>query len=530
MRYLLHHSLERSARNYPDKTAFKCGASSYSYQQLDALTNKLASWLQQQGVQKGHRVGVYMGRCLESAAAVYAILKAGAAFVPLDPSAPANRTRFLLEDCNIQQVVSAKPYKRGLAAVLEEATPLAAIAGVELENAPQACISWEAINALPEAETPAVPMLGDDLAYIMYTSGTTGTPKGIMHTHNSGLAYAKLSAELFGLTHADVIGNHASLFFDISTLGYLTAPLIGATTILVTEAHTIMPASLAGLLANERLTVWYSVPLALIQMLESQQLPQLDVSALRWVLFGGEPFPPKPLCTLMQLMPNATFSNIYGPAEVNQCTYYNLPQPPSSDAPIPLGYVWGNTEALIVDAVDQPVKQGEKGDLLIRSATMMAGYWNQPERTEKSLFTCVGADGLRKVFYRTGDVASLNADGLLEYHGRKDRQVKVRGYRVELEEVISAMLAHPQVQEASAFVLEAENSEKSIAAAVVVTDGQSLTPQELAAFAREQLPRYAVPAQWLILDKLPRTNAGKTDVRALKNILESPQTQSTDGA
>lgn len=521
MIYLLHHSVEHSARQFPEAQAFVCGNRSLSFTELDNQTNQLANLLAAQGVQKGDRVGVYLGRCIETAIAIYGILKAGAAYVPLDPGAPAERINFLLNDCGIQHVVTSPAYSRYLAPVAENAAGLKSVIGLQADwQVPT--IPWSAV--LEQSAQPLeLRVQGNDLAYIMYTSGTTGTPKGIMHTHRSGLAYAKLSAALYELTHTDRIGNHAPLFFDISTLGYFTAPLVGATTVIVSEAHTMMPASLANLLEQERLTVWYSVPLALTQVLQTGALADKDLAALRWVLFGGEPFPPKALRTLMELWPKCQFSNVYGPAEVNQCTYYNLPGPPTSDDPIPLGHVWGNTESLILNGEDQPVAEGETGELLIRTATMMHGYWKQPELTEKGLYKRTGNAGIEEVFYRTGDLASLDTKGLLHFLGRKDRQVKVRGYRVELEEVVYALQKHPQIEEAAVFTVRDDDGAQAIHAVVVPAADAPLTTNEVSRFAAQLLPRYAVPASISLSTALPRTNAGKINHKQLQEAATTEQ-------
>ena len=182
-----------------------------------------------------------------------------------------------------------------------------------------------------------VKILESDLAYIMYTSGSTGAPKGIMHTHHSGLSYAKLSTQVYDVKPSDRIANHAPLHFDISTFGYFSGPLASATTVIIPDAYTKLPASLSTLMEQEKISIWYSVPLALVQLLHNGVLEARDLSSLRWVLYGGENFMPKYIRSLMALWSNATFSNVYGPAEVNQCTFYHLNMPPESDGPIPIG-------------------------------------------------------------------------------------------------------------------------------------------------------------------------------------------------
>ena len=509
IKFLLSHTILNAAERTPEKDAFRCGNRSVTYSELAGQMFQLSRLLNESGVRRGDRVGVYLNRSLETAIAIYGIMNAGAAYVPLDPSAPAHRTRFLIAACGVKHLVTNPSQRRGLQQILSEKTILQTITGIK-ENWPVTTISWEEVGQLP-TEFFSVKTLEQDLAYVMYTSGSTGTPKGIMHTHFSGLAYAKLSANLYGLNVSDVIGNHAPLHFDISTLGYFSSPLAGATTVIVPDAHTKMPASLSQLMENERMTVWYSVPLALVQMLQRGVLEQRDLTSLRWVLYGGEPFPVKHLRALMLHWPQARFSNVYGPAEVNQCTFHHLPKPPEEDTAIPLGRVWNNTEMLVLDENDREVGDGETGELLIRSATMMRGYWNNSELTQKAFFKKETTPGLEATYYRTGDLVKIGEDGLLHFLGRKDRQIKTRGYRVELDEVAAALLTHDAVAGAAVFPFENEDEGLLIEAAVIFKNGMGVDGEALRQHTLERLPSYAAPQKITIVHDFPRTSSGKID-------------------
>ncbi|MEL6864724.1 MAG: AMP-binding protein, partial [Bacteroidota bacterium] len=307
----------------------------------------------------------------------------------------------------------------------------------------------------------------------------------------------------------DRLANHAPIHFDISTLGYFTAPLVGASTVILSDAHTILPGSLGKLIEAERFSIWYSVPLALTQLLQSGILEQIDASSLRWVLYAGEAFPPKYLRALMEQWSHSRFGNIYGPAEVNQCTYYHLPKAPEGDEPIPIGYTWGNTEYLILDEEDQEVPVGTMGELLIRSATMMSGYWQKPDLTARSLYRKKTATGVEAIYYRTGDLFKLGEDGLLHFFGRKDAQVKVRGYRVELDAIEVALVAHQAIAEAAVFTLRNAEEVNTIQAAVILNPELALTEKEVLQYLKSQLPFYAIPENIHIMDSFPRTSSGK---------------------
>lgn len=519
MMFTLPHIIQNAARSFPHQEAFRCGKDSISYSEMDKKTDQLASHLISKGVQKGDRIGIYMERCLETALAVYGIMKAGAVYVPLDPSAPHARTVFLLDDCGIKHITTSVKQRRRLKAILETETNLESVIGIDAELAVSS-VPWHSIFQIDLSTYQPVKIIESDLGYIMYTSGSTGAPKGIMHTHHSGLSYAKLSAKVYDLTHTDRIANHAPLHFDISTFGYFSGPLAAATTVIIPDAHTKLPASLSALMEEEKITIWYSVPLALVQLLLNGVLAERNLLSLRWVLYGGENFVPKYMRELMAFWPNATFSNVYGPAEVNQCTYYHLSEPPETDGPIPIGKIWENTTYKILGEDNSEVPQGSSGELVVRSATMMKGYWNNNVLTKKALYTEQVAPGVEHVFYKTGDLVKEDEHQNLIFLGRNDRQVKLRGYRVELDEVEAVLGKHSDVKEAAVFILENEQNEKQIAAAIIGTKEIEQSADHLIAFSKGYLPPYAIPNQIYFFQDFPRTSSGKVKrSEIVKNLI-----------
>ncbi len=294
MPYLLSHTIDYSADKSPDHEAFRFNNQSISYQELVSKTNNLATLLVNQGIKKGDRIGIYLNKSLESAIAIYGIMRAGAVYVPLNPLAPVNRTAYIIDNCGIKALITQRQKQSQIPAIITQSHALEFIVGLpEKTEFSLPNFSWETVANIGAISPPNIKILEQDLAYIMYTSGSTGEPKGIMHTHHSGLSYAQAAASTYGLNEDDRLGNHSPLHFDMSTLEYFSAPLVGATTVIIPEAYTKMPASLSQLIEKEKLTIWYSVPFALIQLLQRGLLSQRDISSLRWILFGGEPFPPK---------------------------------------------------------------------------------------------------------------------------------------------------------------------------------------------------------------------------------------------
>lgn len=522
---LLPDIVDQSANRSPDAPAFRCDGQAVRYDQLAEQSDSLASVLIEEGVRRGDRVGILMPPCVETAVSVYGVMKAGGVYVPIDPHTPLTVIRKLLKDCGIRHLICRYASQERLRQIFEQNPGVEVMIGSDAVDGGHSVVDWgSAIRSLAVLQRPR--LLEDDLAYIMYSSGSTGRPKGIMHTHRSGMAYARLAAETYDVRPGDVIGNHSPLHFDMSTFGYFAGPLAGATTSIVPEAYTRVPASLSQLMESERISIWYSVPGALIHLMARGVLEKRNLSALRWVLYGGEPFPATRLQTLMQYWPNARFSNVYGPAEVNQCTFFHLPEAFSNasvdaNTRIPIGRVWQNTEALVVDDHDRPVSCGEQGELLIRSSTMMDGYWNRPDLNARSFYLQVTDGGFQRVFYRTGDLVLRGDDDTFLFLGRLDRQIKTRGHRVELDDVEACFAAHESTLEAAAFPVMQRDGQRMIGVTVTLQIGETETETSLLQYARNQLPAYAVPSQIDIRDHLPRTATGKIDRNALQQSAEA---------
>jgi len=510
---LIHHAIAKQAIARPGQPAFRCRGESLTYAQLFTRSNQLAHALRELGLKPMERVGVLMGKQIEMPIATYGILAAGCCYVPIDPNATQSRIEFILQDCGITTVIASEAKRKLVEKIVTSgSTPLRRAIGLLAGDAGNLrTLPWSEVERFPSS-LPSCETVEDDLAYIMYTSGSTGAPKGLMHTHRSGLAYARYSADLYNVGPDDVLGNHAPLHFDISTFEFLTGPFVGATSVLIPEEDTMFPAGLPGLIERERLTFWYSVPLALVHLLTRGDLLDVNLTSLRWVLFGGEPFPPKYLHALMQLLPKARFCNVYGPSEVNQCTYYHVP-PDFSDTSgaVPLGSAWPGARLLLVNERDHSVEPGEPGELLVSSATCMQGYWARPDLNEKAFYLEEPWPGFRRRYYRTGDIARVDSQGLLHFLGRKDRQIKIRGYRLELDEVEAAFAAQPSIEEAAAIAALGEDGEKQIRVFVLPRSAAAFEPAEALLKARTRLPSYALPDRLEVVAVFPRTATGKID-------------------
>ncbi|MEO0492958.1 MAG: amino acid adenylation domain-containing protein [Actinomycetota bacterium] len=492
-----------------DTEALTDGAQRLTWHAYRDRVARTAAVLVDLGVAPGDRVGVHLPKSVDSFVAVHAVLRTGAAIVPLDPMAPPANTATVVDEARIDVAVSAAT--GDVLGRLGSETGLRAVLRLGPEDAPVAGLTTRSAADV-EASPPvaAVPVSPDDLAYVMFTSGSTGRPKGIAHTHRSAMAYARAAAAAYDLSPADRLANIAPLHFDQSTFELYAAPLAGASVLVVRDPVLRFPASLAKLIEAERITVWYSVPFLADQLVRRGGIDDRDLSTLRWILYGGEAYAPSALAELMAAIPSASVSNVYGPAEVNQCTIFNLDEPPVGDEPIPIGGAWDAAELLVVDDAGDPAATGEPGQLLVATATMMRGYWDRPDLDGQAF---VERGGRR--WYRTGDLVQARADGALVFLGRADNQVKVRGHRIELEAVEQVLLAQPGVEACAAVVVRPDSGEDHLVAVV----SPASAADGVLAGAAAALPRYAVPQRAVGLDHLARTGTGKVDRNAVAREL-----------
>lgn len=490
--------LKEAAIGTPDACALRWPGGQMSYGELDAKVDALCEALRSEGAGPGLRVGIYMEKSQDSVIAAHAILRAGAAYVPLDPAAPQGRLASVISSCGIELAIS-EPGKVSHC----QSLPLKRVI-----SAAGAVLTGEA----GLTERPLAVRSPEDPAYILYTSGTTGVPKGIVHTHISGLAYVRMTSDLCALGPQDKVAHHTPLHFDMSIFDIFSTASVGACTVVLPTMYTKMPASLSKLAEDEKLTVWYSVPYALIQLADRGALEARDLSSIRIVMFAGESIQPGQLKRFADFLPEATYINAYGPAEINGCTAKVLSYAEiDGKTPISIGFPNEGIHTLVLDG-DSPADEGE---LLVGGDQLMQGYWNNPERNAATLTDIDPGDGIVRRYYRSGDIVRKAESGELHLIGRVDRQVKVRGHRVELDEVELAVVSCPGVSEGA--VLHRPDDGHLIAY-VCPRPGAVLDPAALRADCAKTLPPYAVPTECIPLNDLPRTSTGKIDRMKLAEL------------
>jgi amino acid adenylation domain-containing protein len=506
MAYLLQQLLTASAERAPEASAVRARGRSLTYGELERRSTQLAHLLRERGVARGDRVGLYFPKAVESVVAMLGVLKAGAAYVPLDPHAPGQRVAGIAADCGLRALVTT-------AERLAALPPLPLACAVLVSGRAQAPheVEWAAL-AGPPAPPPPEASIETDLAYILYTSGSTGRPKGVMLTHRNALTFVDWCAATFRIRPDDHLSNHAPLHFDLSVFDVYNALQAGACVTLIHEEIAVFPQRLAALIEEQGITVWYSVPSALVYLLQHADLGARDLERLRLVLFAGEVFPMKYLRQLADLLPRAALYNLYGPTETNVCTYHRVDRfRLAGQERLPIGRACANTETLALDADGRPVGAGETGELHVRGPSVTPGYWGDPDKTRRALVPNPLAAELGERLYRTGDLVTPGEDGEYLFLGRRDNQVKSRGYRIELGDVEAALYAHPAVVEAAVVAVPDEQIGNRLRAFVALQPGRPLTPAELQTHCAGLVPRYMVPETVEVRPSLPRTSTGKTD-------------------
>jgi amino acid adenylation domain-containing protein len=512
----MHEYLDDSARIHPDRIAIEePGKGNISYQDLKGLASHFSHLLRRLGVGRGDRVGIYLHKSIDAIAAIMGVLKVGAAYVPVDPMAPAARNSYILSDCSVKVILTERCFGEALAregscngasthlVVLDRAGGGAGLRKVLAQE-----ILDETASDVRHDE-----ILPDNLAYILYTSGSTGKPKGVMLSHCNGTSFVNWCVDTFQPQSSDRFSSHAPLHFDLSILDIYTAFSSGGTLVLVSEEMGKDPVRLAELISSRRISVWYSAPSILTLLVQYGNLHRHEYSSLRMILFAGEIFPVKHLRALQSRIPHARYFNLYGPTETNVCTFYEIPShiPPDRTEPFPIGKVCNHLAAKVFDENGQDVGEGHRGELCVQGPSVMRGYWNLPERSSRAFWHLSGHR-----WYRTGDIVVEESDGTYTLIGRRDRMVKRRGYRVELGEIEAALYRHPIVKEAAVIALPNEESGVRIRAFVACQNGKRPSIIEMKQFCMGLLPPYMIPDLFSMRDSLPKTSTDKIDYQTLK--------------
>ncbi len=522
MSRLLHTWVSEHAARRPDATAVVMHADRLSYGELDRRSTRVARLLRDAGCHPGDRVALFVPKSPDAIVALLAVLKAGGTYVPIDLRSPAARVAKMLVAVE-PAVVLAAPVARPLLDELDASLGSVPLGWLTSDPPPRAAFSRVDEARMSDVALDASSGAGDP-AYILFTSGSTGVPKGVVVTQRSVAAFVDWGVRYFGLGPDDRVSGHSPLHFDLSVFDMFGAFAAGAELHLVPDELRLLAAQLAEWIRTSALTQWFSVPSVLAYLAQFDAVRAGDFPALRRVLWCGDVLPTPVLIHWMTRLPHARFTNLYGPTEATiASSYYTVPRCPESErASVPIGVGCDGEELLVLDEHLRPVQPGVIGDLYIRGVGLSPGYWKDDERTERAFVYPPGRHDAGSRMYRTGDLARIGDDGLVDFVGRADSQVKSRGHRIELGEIETALHASSDLADCAVVAISTGGFEgATICCAYVAARDAAPTPASLRRFLAARVPPYMFPSRWLALDRLPTNANGKVDRSALRERFQA---------
>ncbi|MFO2261842.1 non-ribosomal peptide synthase/polyketide synthase [Pseudomonas aeruginosa] len=486
----VHRLFEEQVERTPTAPALAFGEERLDYAELNRRANRLAHALTERGVGADRLVGVAMERSIEMVVALMAILKAGGAYVPVDPEYPEERQAYMLEDSGVELLLSQSHLKLPLAQGVQR---------IDLDQAD----AWLENHA---ENNPGIELNGENLAYVIYTSGSTGKPKGAGNRHSALSNRLCWMQQAYGLGVGDTVLQKTPFSFDVSVWEFFWPLMSGARLVVAAPGDHRDPAKLVELINREGIDTLHFVPSMLQAFLQDEDVA--SCTSLKRIVCSGEALPADAQQQVFAKLPQAGLYNLYGPTEAAiDVTHWTCVE--EGKAAVPIGRPIANLACYILDGNLEPVPVGVGGELYLAGQGLARGYHQRPGLTAERFVASPFVAGER--MYRTGDLARYRADGVIEYSGRIDHQVKLRGLRIELGEIEARLLEHPWVREAAVLAV---GGRQLVGYVVLESEGGDWR-EALAAHLAASLPEYMVPAQWLALERMPLSPNGKLDRKAL---------------
>jgi amino acid adenylation domain-containing protein len=495
----LHTLFEQQVVRTPDAIAVQSTHEQLTYQRLDRLANQVAYYLQQRGVRPDVLVGIGLERSIALVIGILGILKAGGAYVPLDSSYPEQRLASIVEDAHLSILLTDSH-------LCASFPPVAQVICLDSEWASIVCSNGE--------EAPVCTTLPTNLAYVIYTSGSTGRPKGVMIPHQGVVHYVDWSSKHYAVADGSGAPVHSPLSFDLTITSLFPALIVGRRLVLVPEEPGIE--ALCQVLSQKNEFSVLKITPAHLNILDQTLQPEMLPAAACALIIGGEALHGESVRNWRRYAPATRLINEYGPTEtVVGCCIYEIPQDEKIADIVPIGHPIPNTQIYLLDSQMQMVPFGAPGELYIGGVGLGRGYLNRPDLTAERFIANPFSTEPGARLYKTGDLARyISADGTLQYLGRIDGQVKLRGYRIELAEIEAVLRQHPLVADCAVQLQEDGPGGPRLIGYVVRTVA-GLTGQDLQEFLREKLPEYMLPSNFVLLESLPLTANGKVDRRRL---------------
>lgn len=496
-------ALEITASKYPNKKAIVDEKMSVSWSEFRNNSLQVAQMLldyQKTNNITGNRsVVIYMDKNVSALQAIFGVIYRGCYYTPIDVKMPLDRVEKILDSLKPTCIIADAKNASKIQGVTE-------IAVLSIDDASEANVDEAML--LQDASG----IIDTDLLYVFYTSGSTGSPKGVMLTHRAVLDFVDSCVDTFDITEKEIIGNQGAFYFDLSTLDIYCASATGATLHIIPKKFFKFPIRLLEYIAKEQINMIYWVPSALVVTANMGTLGSVDISCLKKVTFCGEVMPCKQLNMWMKELPEATFVNMYGPTETTcASTYYVVNRAFEDTDSLPIGVPFKNTRVYLMDDNLREVKLGEIGEICIEGTSLAEGYFGDAQKT-KEAFREIDINGRLVRVYRTGDLAKYNEFGELIYISRKDFQIKHMGHRIELGEIETAINVLTDGSE-SCCVYDDENKQ------IVAFVAADMSDDELLDGLKKAVPAYMVPGRIVTMPAIPHNNNGKIDRAGLKGML-----------
>ncbi|OQW37438.1 MAG: D-alanine--poly(phosphoribitol) ligase [Nitrospira sp. SG-bin1] len=523
---LLQQWVTQQSEAFPERVAIVFRHERVTYGQLEQASNSLARLLKDAGCRKGDRICFLIPKSPAALVSMLGILKADCMHVPLDPSSPAPRLARIVQACRPRAILAGGRVKALLNEVLATAQGIAkpfvgwmesdAMAGQEVV----ANFSWCDLQSYASHPLDYRNTI-EDPAHILFTSGSTGNPKGVVITHSNVIHFIRWAVKYFQASPTDKISSHPPLHFDLSTFDVFGTFSVGAELHLVPMEFNLLPHKLSEFIRSSELTQWFSVPSLLTYMAKLDVVKANDFPTLKRLLWCGEVFPTPALMYWMKRLPTVQFTNLYGPTEATiASSYYTVSQYPEDErAAVPIGTACDGEELLVLGDGLKPLPLGEIGDLYIGGVGLSPGYWENQEQTDAVFLRDPRSSDPSARIYKTGDLGKVGKDGLVYFIGRVDSQIKSRGYRIELGEIETALNALHLTEACAVVAVKTDGFEGHvICCAYVLPKGSDLTPASLRSELGKTVPPYMLPARWVVLDQMPLNVNGKYDRKKLKDL------------
>ncbi|MGC6172945.1 amino acid adenylation domain-containing protein [Lacrimispora sp. 38-1] len=491
--------LKNSAKRFPDKVAFRDGEKEITFSELDRNARLLASNINYRlnGLVK-QPIGIYLPKGVDAVIAFMATIYSGNFYTPIDPTMPRLRLEKLLGILNPAMIITNNKYKNDL---LSESILIDEIKPEGMDDNLLDSIANEVIDT--------------DILYVMFTSGSTGDPKGVIISHRAVIDYIDWLTDVFEFNESTIFGNQAPFSFDNSVLDLYSTIKNGCETVIIPEEMFLSSRRLCTFINENKINTIFWVPSAMILVANSHILEKVSMNQLTKIMFAGEVMPTKQLNVWRRFVPNALYANLYGPTEIAvDCTYYIVDREFGDEESLPIGAACKNTDVLVLNEKDELVSEGEIGELCVRGSCLAHGYYGNPQKTKEVFVQNPLNHKYPERIYRTGDLVKYNEYKEIIYIGRKDTQIKHRGYRIELGEIETAVSSALEIEQCCAIY---DNANKQI---VIFVTPENINKNALYAHIKSMLPNYMLPGLIVSRASMPLNLNGKIDRLALTYSLK----------